>query len=418
MLLDLRGSAQICMGVFDKADLIRNARMHSNLAIKNGSVLLPTDKLYPGDVLIQEGQIRQVGLHLLAQRQIDAAGGIILPGLIDLHTHGICDISSETGSLAEYARIEAAFGATTFYPTLFCSPEEEAGHMRRHLRETDGLWATPQVGGFRLEAPYLAVASGGSLQAIVSIAPGTTDFLLVAGEGRVKIWDVSPELPGAPEFVRQVTQQGVVCSIAHTQASIAQGRAVVEAGAQLATHLFDVFYHTPERKDPDPDIYAPCLVDYLLAEDRVTCEIIGDGTHVDPLLVEKAFRCKPADRLAFVTDSNYGAGLAPGRYTLPGDWGHVQIGGPNEGVRLLDRDMMLGGSALTPIDSFRNVIRLFHKDIVTASRVWSRNPARLMGLNKGEIAVGKDADLIVLDEGLNLRYTIVGGEVVYRGPDS
>jgi len=384
------------------------------MVIRNGDVLLPGGEICSGDVLIRDGRIEEIGPRLEAESEIDAGGRYILPGLIDLHTHGICDVSAETGSLIEYARIEASFGATTFYPTLFCSAKEAATHMRRHLHETDGLQAVPQVGGFRLEAPYLAVASGGSSRAIAPIDPKTTGFLLAAGKGRVKIWDVSPELPGAPEFARQVTQRGVVCSIAHTRASIAQGRAVVEAGARLATHLFDVFYHIPERKDPDPDIYAPCLVDYLLVDDRVTCEIIGDGTHVDPLLVEQAFRCKPGERLVFVTDSNYGSGLKPGRYALPGDWGNVQIGDPNDGVRLVDRDMILAGSALTPIDSFRNAVRLFGQDIATASYVWARNPAWLMGLNKGEIAVGRDGDLIVLDQDLHLLYTIVGGEVIYQ----
>ena len=149
----------------------------------------------------------------------------------------------------------------------------------------------------------------------------TTQFLLEAGGGRIKIWDFSPELPGAPEAIRHLSEHGVVCSLAHTRATRAQGRAAVEAGARLVTHLFDVFYHAPEASDPDPDIYAAGLVDYLLVEDRLTCEIIGDGTHVDPMLVEKAFRCKPPLGLVFVTDSNYGAGLPPGRYTLPGDWG-------------------------------------------------------------------------------------------------
>jgi N-acetylglucosamine-6-phosphate deacetylase len=270
------------------------------------------------------------------------------------------------------------------------------------------------VGGFRLEAPYLAIASGGSAGALARVAPETTQYLLEAGGGHIRIWDFSPELPGAPQAIRQLSEQGVVCSLAHTRATRAQGRAAVEAGAKLVTHLFDVFYHSPEANDPDPDIYAPGLVDYLLVEDRLVCEIIGDGTHVDPMLVETAFRCKPPQGLVFVTDSNYGAGLPPGRYTLPGDWGEVQIGKPNDGVRLPDREMILAGSALTPLDGFRNVIRIFDKDLAAASRVWSANPARLLGLNKGEIAVGRDADLIVLDRELELLYTVVGGRILYR----
>jgi len=238
-------------------------------------------------------------------------------------------------------------------------------------------------------------------------------MLLAAGGGHIKIWDISPELDGAPDAIRQLSDAGVVCSIAHTRATIQQGRDAVEAGARLVTHLFDVFFYMPERKDPDPDIYAPGLIDYLLIEDRLTCEIIGDGTHVDPMLVEKAFRCKPPDKFAFTTDSNYGAGLPPGQHTPPGDWGNIMIRDPNDGVRLVDREMMLAGSALTPINGFRNVIRMFDKDIATASHVWSRNPARLMGLNKGEVAIDKDADLIVLDENLDLLYTIVAGRIVY-----
>ena len=92
----------------------------------------------------------------------------------------------------------------------------------------------------------------------------------------------------------------------------------------------------------------------------------------------------------------------------------MQIDGPNNGVRMVDRRMDLAGSALTPIDAFRNTVRIFHKSMAVASRVTSRNPARLMGLNKGEIAPGRDADLIVLDENLDLCYTIVAGQVIYE----
>ena len=386
----------------------------SPLVIKNGNILLPSGELVSGDVRVQNGRIQQIGPDLQGESQIDAAGGYVVPGLIDLHTHAIHTESAETGSLIEYARIEASHGATTFYPTLFAGPEASAEIMQRHLKETDDLRAVPQVGGFRLEAPYIAIVSGGAAGSLAAIAPETTQMLLEAGGGHIKIWDVSPELDGAAPLVRQLSGEGIVCAIAHTKASIAQGRAVVDAGARLVTHLFDVFFYMPERTDPDPDIYAACLVDYLLVEDRVTCEIIGDGTHVDPRLVEKAFRCKPADKLAFVTDSNFGAGLPPGSHTLPGDWGNVVIRDPNDGVRLVDRDMILAGSALTPIDGFRNVVRMFDKGIAAASHVWSRNPARLMGLNKGEIAFGKDADLIVLDEDLGLLYTIAAGKIIYR----
>jgi len=382
--------------------------------IRGGQVLLPDGSLAALDVEIRDGRIAALAPGLAGEERVEARGALVLPGLIELHTHGIRTVSAESGSLEEYARIEAERGVTAFFPALFCSPEQCAAILRRHRRESDELRCTPQVGGFRLEAPYLAIASGGSAKSLARIEEATTRALLEAGGGLIRIWDFSPELPGAPEAIRFLSERGVDCSLAHTRATRAQGRAAVEAGARLVTHLFDVFYHLPESSDPDPDVYAPGLVDYLLVEDRLVCELIGDGTHVDPMLVEEALRCKPPQGVVFVTDSNYGAGLPPGRYTLPGEWGDVQVGSPNDGVRLPDRDMILAGSALTPIDSFRNVLRLFGKELATASRVWSANPARLLGLNKGELAVGRDADLIVLDRELELLSTIAGGQVVYR----
>jgi len=384
---------------------------HGALVIKNGNVLLPTEELRSSDVLIENGRIQQVGPSLAADFEINAAGGYVLPGLIDVHTHGVRTVNLQDGTLDEYASIEASFGTTTFYPTLFDTPEAIGEQMRRHRAETDELRMVPQIGGFRLESPYLARTGAGLAKDLGHITPQTTGMLLEAGGGHVKIWDVSPELEGAPEVIEQLTRQGIVGSVARTQATIEQGRAAVDAGARLVTHLFDVFF-PPE--DTGTGVYPYGLVDYLLIEDRVKCEIIGDGTHVPSLLVEKAFRCKSPDGLVFVTDSNFGAGLPPGQYEAGGSWGRVQIDGPNNGVRMVDRGMGLAGSALTPIDGFRNAIRRFNKSIGVASRVWSRNPAHLLGLNKGEIARGRDADLIVLDDNLILQYTIVAGQIVFQ----
>lgn len=380
--------------------------------IKNGNLLLPDGQLRPGDILVERELIKDVGGIQAGDTEIDVAGAYVLPGLIDLHTHGLGRENAGFGSLAELAKIEASFGTTTFYPTLFGPPEESVDHMLRHRRETDDLKVTPNVGGFRLESPYLSYPSGGTPRDCSPISPETTRMLLDAGGGHVRIWDVSPELDGAPGVIRELSDQGIVCSIAHTRATIDQARVAVDAGVRLVTHLFDVF-PWPEQVDPDPDVYPLGLVDYLLVEDRVTCEIIGDGRHVFPILVEKALRCKTPDRIAFITDSNMGAGLPPGRYSLPGGWGDILVQGSNDGLRLPDRDMVLVGSALTPIAAFRNVIGLFGRDMATASKLCSTTPARLMGLNKGEIAAGKDADLIVLDSGLNLLYTICAGTVIY-----
>lgn len=378
--------------------------------IANGKVLLADGRIERTDLHLAQGRIVEIGGRRAAVTALDAAGGWVVPGFIDIHTHGIGREAVST-ALEPYAALEAKCGTTTFYPSLFGPPEETIAHLYRHRRASDELRKLPQVGGFRLESPYLAQTGAGLSKDLAPIHPELTRRLLEAGGGHIKLWDLSPELPDAPETIRQLARAGVVCSLAHTRATIAEARAAVDAGARLVTHLFDTFA-VPQMTDPG--VYPVSLVDYLLTEDRLTCEIIADGTHVHPLLVEKTFRCKPSERLVFVTDGNFGAGLTPGEYDLPQSWGRVVIRGPNDGVRLLDRDMGLAGSALTPIDCFRNAMKLFGKDVAVACRVCALNPARLLGLNKGEIAVGRDADLVVLDEHFEVHATVVGGALIYQ----
>ncbi len=392
------------------------------LAVRGGRVLQPGGALDVADVLLAGGRVREVGAGLHGEVEVDARRAYVLPGLIDLHTHGIRHVTVLRGSLEAYARIEAERGATTFYPAVFgTTPEEVAECLSRHRRETDDLRRVPQVPGFRLEGPYLRPGTGSPYQERMGLAGGShalitperTRLLRQAGGSLIKIWDIAPELEGAAALTHELSAAGIVCSVCHTKATIDEARAMVDAGARLVAHLFDTFFQ-PAVTDPDPGVYPAGLVDYLLVEDRVACEIIGDGTHVHPLLVEVALRCKPPERLVFITDSNYGANLPAGDYILPDSGERIRIDGPNKGVRELDREMELGGSALTPIDSFRNVVQLFGKDIATASRVWSWAPARLMGLNKGELVPGRDADMVILDEHLDVLYTIVAGEIIYH----
>jgi N-acetylglucosamine-6-phosphate deacetylase len=378
--------------------------------IANGRVLLPDGETAAVDLRIQQGLIVEIAPRLKGKKTLDAAGDYVLPGFVDLHCHGMGFCSLEKGSLAEWAALEAQQGATRFFPTLFGPPENLIELMQQHLRETDQLKATPQVGGFRLESPYLAQTGAGRGEDLAPILPELTDRLLIAGGGHIRIWDLSPELPGAVETIARLSGQGVVCSLAHTRATIEQARAAVDAGLRLVTHLFDTFA-VPEMIDPG--VYPAGLVDYLLVEDRVTCEIIADGTHVHPLLVEKALRCKGPKGVAFVTDSNYGAGLPPGDYRLPAGWGEARIRDRNNGVRLIARGLVLAGSALTPLNCFQNAVQLFGKSLAVASRLCSANPARLLGLNAGEVALGRNADLVMLDADLNLKTTIVAGRGVF-----
>jgi N-acetylglucosamine-6-phosphate deacetylase len=365
-----------------------------SLVVRGGRVLLPGGAVRRCDLCISRGRIAAIGRAPAGAKALDASGCLVAPGFVDLHSHAIGHDDALTGSLE-----------------LFAPAGTLARSLARHLRETGNLRAAPVVRGFRLESPYLAATGAGRAEDLAVIDRRTTERLLAAGGGAIRVWDISPELAGAPQEIRFLSARGIACSLAHTRATIAEARTAVDAGARLVTHLYDVF-PLPRRREPG--VQPAGLVDYLLVEDRLFCELVLDGTHADPLLAEKALRCKGADRLLLVTDSNLGSGLPPGRHRLR-NWGVVEIRGPNDGVRLVERGMCLAGSALTPVDSFRNAVRILGLTVGRASVLCSRTPARLLGLNAGEIAVGRDADLVLLDGGLEVRATVVGGRIAWQG---
>jgi len=331
----------------------------------------------------------------------------VLPGLVDIHTHGLADVMVDKDDIHRYSALQVENGVTACLPTLAGSPKANMARMREILRETRGFTLTPNLAGFRPEIMYLADASGGPAASLARPERALTEELWEASEGRIRIWDVSPELDGALPFISWCAQHRIVSSMAHSSAGIDRVREAVDAGLGLITHFYDLF---PQPREVDEGVYPAGVTDYINVEDRLTVELIPDGVHAHPLLVELSLRCKGADRVAFITDSLKGSGNPPGRYEglIPGEPVEVT---PDRGIRRIS-DGLLSGSALTQIESFRNAVRKFGRTIAEASRLCSRTPARLLGLpGKGVIGPGKDADLVVLDADLRIRTVILGGRV-------
>ena len=319
-------------------------------------------------------------------------------------------VFAQYDSLVEYSGLLAAEGVTACLATLLGSPRENAEVMRRGLIETDGLRRTPNLLGFRPEITYLAKTGAGSAAALARITVETTEALYAAAQGLIRIWDISPELDGAADFIGWCREHGIVTSLAHSSATIAETRRAVDAGLSLVTHFYDTF-DPPEQTDPG--VYPAGLTDYIQIEDRLTVEIIPDGAHVHPYLVEKTFRCKGIERVAFVTDGVKGAGSPPGIYDglYPGEQVTVTA---DRGVRRTADDA-LAGSALTHIQCLRNAVGKFGRSLPEASALCARTPARVLGLRgKGYLAAGMDADLILLSPDLSLMATIAGGEIIYQ----
>jgi N-acetylglucosamine-6-phosphate deacetylase len=383
------------------------------MLIRNGEVLHGDQWKATCDLRIEGGVITAIaeGLRPEPDEQIlDATGCCVLPGLIDLHNHGVRHVMAQYDSLVEYARLLAAEGVTACLPTLLGSPQENVEAMRRGLAETDNFRLTPNLIGFRPEITYLAKTGAGAAGSLTKISADTTEALYTASRGTIRIWDVSPELDGALPFIRWCRERGIVTSLAHSSASIEQARRAVDAGLSLITHFYDTFDPPPMT---DPGVYPAGLTDYIQVEDRLTAEIIPDGVHVHPLLVEKTLRCKGLGRVAFVTDGVKGAGNPPGIYD--GLYPGVQVAiSADRGVRRVPDDA-LSGSALTHINCLRNAVNKFGRTLAEASVLCSRTPAAVLGMaTKGALAAGMDADMIILTEDLDLIATIVGGQVLYH----
>jgi N-acetylglucosamine-6-phosphate deacetylase len=384
------------------------------MLIKNGLVL-HNDRIETGaNLRIEKGEIVAIGGALAAgpgETVIDASDCYVVAGLIDLHNHGLRHVMAQLDGLIEYSDLLLAEGVTACVPTLTGTPQQNIKAMQEGLRETNGFEITPNIVGFRPEITYVAKTGAGSAASLTLIEPETTTAIYEAGEGSILIWDVSPELAGAIPFIRWATEQGIVTSLAHSSATVEETRRAIDAGLSLVTHFYDTFDVAVQT---DAGVYPAGLTDFIQIEDRLTVEIVPDGVLVHPYLVEKTFRCKGLERIAFVTDSARGAGNPPGIYD--GLYAGVKVEvTADRGVRRLSDDA-LSGSAITQLQSFRNAVLKFGKSIVEASILCSRTPARVVGLErKGYLAAGMDADIIILDQSLRLKMTIVGGEVAYRG---
>ena len=382
------------------------------MLIRNG-IVLHNNRLESGADLRTAGksvaEIRP-GLAADGETIFDAAGCYVLPGFVDLHTHGLEHVLVQEGGWREYARLQLRQGVTGCLPTLFGPPGAVMESMQRGRSETEDFSQTLNLLGFRLEMPYLAKPGAGQASSLVGIRAETTESMWKAGGGKVRIWDVSPELPDAVSFIRWATGHGIVTSMAHTHASPEQARTAVDAGLSLVTHLYDTFDPPPQL---DGGVYPAGLTDYIQIEDRLVAEIIPDGVHVHPFLVEMTLRCKGLDRVAFVTDSVRGAGSPPGIYSGLYEGAQVEVT-LDRGVRRVGDDA-LSGSALTQAQAFRNAVRRFGRSIPEASALCSRTPARVLGeRGKGYLAAGMDADVVVIDAGLNVRATIVSGVLAYE----
>jgi len=383
------------------------------------ALLVTPDGLLDRDLLVETDRILALVVRSEATgadwRDVEAGGKVIFPGIIDVLQHGFGvhlynDVTP--GCVATNSELLLSHGVTGFLPSISCLPpgvlEETLGGLSRELNKARGARAL----GIHSEGPCFGAPGAHNPQNIQQPSAALAARMLEAADGRLKAVTVSPEVPGAEEFIRALKRVGVSIHLGHSRAAPADIPRYVSWGIDAVTHMYNVMPPLP----PDGSGVHPfSLPDALLAERNLALGLICDGIHVHPKLVSLLAQL-PADRVFLETDANKFAGTEGAEFEFyPGYWVHSIRGGA---VR--DRDGGLCGSSLSPDEAMHNYMRLGGVDLVQAAKASSQVPARILGMENdlGSIAAGKLADFAVLDAGtLTLEATCVGGEVRYNGQD-
>jgi N-acetylglucosamine-6-phosphate deacetylase len=364
-----------------------------------------------GEVIVEGARIREVrGDPVPAGgATLELGNRWIVPGFIDLHVHGGGGAQCNTADpeeIASVARFHAAHGTTALLATTVAAPVQELEAALRAIADcTEPRGAA--VLGAHLEGPFLSPARPGAMDPAAFAAPDPDVLarLLAAGDGCARLMTIAPELPGALELIGSLAGAGVVASIGHTDATYVQARAAVDAGARAATHVFNAMRPMHHRE--------PGVLGAVLDLPEVMCELICDGVHVDPVALRLAHRAKGTAGIGLVTDAIAGAGMPDGEYRL----GAASVS-VVDGRATVDGGEVLAGSTLTMDAAVRNAVGFLDVSVEEAVTLASGNPARLLGLDarKGKLAPGFDADLVVLDDELQVRGTLARGEWLF-GPD-
>lgn len=358
-----------------------------------------------------DGQICRPGwVHIAASQILDCGGGdppgvpdadfpncIVVPGFVDMHVHGGGGASFTDGDTARAAEFHLGHGTTSMLASLVTAGPEELLSAVGALAEATrgGL-----IDGIHLEGPWLSPARCGAHDHNKMRPPALTEVeaVLNAADGAVRMVTLAPELPGSNAAIRRFVEADVVVAVGHTNASYEQTHHAIALGATVGTHLFNAM---PPLHHREP---GPALA--LLADQRVTVELIADGVHVHPDVVRTVIQWVGPDRVAVVTDAIAAAGYGDGAYRL----GSVPID-VESGVARVRGTSTIAGSTATMDQLFRAVAGLggdteTDRDaaLLAAVQTTSTTPARALRLDRvGSLRPGYDADLVVLEGDLQIR---------------
>ncbi|MBY8884948.1 N-acetylglucosamine-6-phosphate deacetylase [Streptomyces sp. PTM05] len=378
------------------------AHTNSRRAVLTGARVVLPSGVVRDDLTIEGDRIAAARAEGRAGAEVvDLAGHWVVPGFVDMHVHGGGGASFSAGTVEEAMTAittHRAHGTTTMLASTVTGDLDELARQAAVLSE---LAEQGDLAGVHFEGPFISPHRCGAHQPSLLRDPDPADVrkLVDAARGTARMMTLAPELPGGLDSVRLLAEQGVIAAVGHTDGDYTATLAALDAGATVATHLFNAMPPLGHR-DPGP-------VAALLEDERVTVELINDGTHLHPSVLELAHRAAGAGRVAFITDAMGAAGMSDGRYPL----GPMEVE-VRDGVARLVEGGSIAGSTLTLDTAFRRAVTVDRLPVEQVVAAISANPARLLGRYDriGSLEAGKDADLVVLDEDFRLTGVMRKGE--------
>lgn len=382
--------------------------------IKSEKIFLEEQILENGCVIVEDGLVKSVMAVPSAMdgqfdgEVIDLQSVTLVPGFVDIHVHGgnmfdTMDMSYE--ALSEISMFKLKEGVTSFCPTTVTSTFEKTKKAIKTVYDAmnEGVGGAKILGSF-LEGPYINAQYKGAHpeQLIRDVCMSEIEDLIKTGMGSIRSFAIAPELFGAEEAICFLKENNINVRIGHSAATYEQANNAIKKGANIGIHTYNAMSPFTHRE--------PGMVGAILSNENIYGEIICDLIHTDPISVSILLKCKGADKVILVTDCMMAGGMPDGEYVL----GELPVTVLDGECRL--QNGALAGSTLSIIKAIKNMVNILNVSLYDAVKMATLTPAKALCADRhiGSIRMGKQADLVGLDENLNVRFVMVDGKIVIR----
>ena len=377
------------------------------MLLKNCNIIF-LDKIEKGSILIENGIIKEINPNTTSSDSvIDCKGLYVAPGFIDIHIHGAGGYDTMDGTfdaINEISKTICKYGTTSFTPTTMTMSAEDilksmTAIKKAKLEGTDGA----QVLGAHLEGPFISPNAIGAQNPNYLIKPTFENFESMTGDAMDSVVSITmaPEVDGAKELASILTEKGIRCSIGHTKATYEEAMEGIKCGCSHATHLFNAMTPFTHR---EPGVVGAVF------DSEITTETISDGIHIAYPSLRVAYKQKGTDKVLLITDAMMACCMPDGMYSLGGQDVEVK----NGAARLLSGS--LAGSILTLDVAVKNIFKNTNYPLNEVIKMATYNGAKHCKVDdkKGLIKEGYDADLILFDDNIDIKYVIVNGKLVHK----